>query len=146
MRLLDKLAHAGKFGVAIVKSAMQKRTPPEARKPLPRGEERDYTLAELATFDGKDPERPLLIAVRGQVYDVTPGRAFYGPGGPYEMFAGRDCTRALAKMAFDDELFTGDEEGLDAFELQQLEDWIESFQMKYRVLGALVRDAASEPS
>jgi len=143
MRLLDKLTHAGKFGVAIVKSAMQKRSHAGPQKALPRGEERDYTLAELGTFDGSDTERPLLIAVRGKVYDVTPGRAFYGPGGPYAMFAGRDCTRALAKMAFDDELFTGDESGLDAYELQQLEDWIDSFQMKYRVLGDLVVEPPS---
>jgi membrane-associated progesterone receptor component len=129
-----------------VRSALHKRSAAEDRKPLPRGEERDYTLAELASFDGADPERPLLIAVRGKVYDVTPGRAFYGPGGPYEMFAGKDCTRALAKMAFDPELFTGDESGLDDVELQQLDDWIESFQMKYRVLGDLVPEGADAPS
>lgn len=38
------------------------------------------TLLELSKYDGRDPMRPLLLAVRGKVYDVTPGRAFYGPG------------------------------------------------------------------
>lgn len=40
----------------------------------------DLTLLELSKYDGRDPLRPLLLAVRGRVFDVTPGRAFYGPG------------------------------------------------------------------
>jgi len=138
MKLQDKLAHAVKFGVAIVRSTLHKRSSVAERKPLPRGEERDYTRAEVATFDGKDPERPLLLIVRGKVYDVTPGRDFYGPGGPYAMFAGKDCTRALAKMAFDEELFTADIAGLEADELEKLEEWIEMFEGKYRRIGRIL--------
>jgi membrane-associated progesterone receptor component len=85
--------------------------------PLPEAEERDYSLQELAAYDGSDPGKPLLIGIRGQVYDVTRGRDFYGPGGPYGMFAGKDCTRALAKVSFDAELFTGDVDGLEPDEL-----------------------------
>ncbi len=107
--------------------------------PFAEAEVRDYTHAELAAYDGSDPAMPLLIAVRGQVYDVTRGRSFYGPGGPYGMFAGRDCTRALAKMAFDEALFTGDIEGLDREELDKLEEWIEMFDGKYRRIGRLLQ-------
>jgi membrane-associated progesterone receptor component len=106
--------------------------------PLPEAEERDYTLAELAGCDGGDPTKPLLIAIRGFVYDVGRGRDFYGPGGPYGMFAGRDCTRALAKMAFEPELFTGEIEGLGQEELDKLEEWIEIFEGKYRRVGRLI--------
>ena len=106
--------------------------------PLPQAEERDYSLEELATFDGSDPDKPLLIAVRGHVYDVTRGKDFYGPGGPYGMFAGKDCTRALAKVSFDADLFTGDLEGLDRDELDKLEEWIEMFEGKYRNVGRLL--------
>ena len=105
---------------------------------LPEAEERDYSLEELAAFDGSDPSKPLLIAVRGHVYDVTRGRDFYGPGGAYGMFAGKDCTRALAKVSFDPELFTGDLEGLDRDELDKLEEWIEMFEGKYRNVGRLL--------
>ena len=108
--------------------------------PLPEAEERDYTLAEVARHDGSDPTKPLLIAIRGYVYDVGRGRAFYGPGGPYGMFAGKDCTRALAKVAFDAELFTGDLEGLEQDELDKLEEWIEMFDGKYRRVGRLLTD------
>ena len=109
-----------------------------AATPLPEAEERDYSLAELAAFDGSDPSKPLLIAIRGHIYDVTRGRGFYGPGGPYGMFAGRDCTRALAKMSFEKEDFTGDVEGLKQDELDQLDEWIETFEGKYRRIGCLV--------
>ena len=108
------------------------------RPPLPEAEARDYTLAELADYDGSDPLKPLLLAIRGRVYDVGRGRDFYGPGGPYGMFAGKDCTRALAKVAFDPELFTGDLDGLDQDELDKLEEWIEMFEAKYRRVGRLL--------
>lgn len=110
----------------------------EPRSPLPEAEERDYALSELAAYDGSDPLKPLLIGIRGQVYDVTRGGDFYGPGGPYGMFAGRDCTRALAKVSFDAELFTGDLEGLEPDELDKLEEWIEMFGGKYRRVGRLL--------
>ncbi len=106
--------------------------------PLPEAEARDYGLAELAQYDGSNPAKPLLLAIRGQVYDVGRGRDFYGPGGPYGMFAGKDCTRALAKVAFDPELFTGDMEGLDQEELDKLDEWIEMFEGKYRRVGRLL--------
>ena len=110
----------------------------QSRPPLPEAEERDYTLEELSAYDGSDPTMPLLLAIRGEVYDVGRGRDFYGPGGPYGMFAGKDCTRALAKVAFDPELFTGDIEGLDQDELDKLDEWIEMFEGKYRRVGRLV--------
>jgi membrane-associated progesterone receptor component len=109
-----------------------------SRAPLPEAEERDYSLSELASYDGLDPAKPLLIGIRGQVYDVTRGRDFYGPGGPYGMFAGKDCTRALAKVSFDEELFTGDIAGLEPHELDKLEEWIEMFEGKYRRIGRLL--------
>ena len=110
----------------------------EPRAPLPEAEERDYLLSELAGYDGSDPSKPLLIGIRGYVYDVTRGGDFYGPGGPYGMFAGKDCTRALAKVSFGEELFTGDIEGLELDELDKLEEWIEIFEGKYRRIGRLL--------
>jgi len=54
------------------------------------------------------------------------------------MFAGKDSTRALAKVSFDEELFTGDTEGLESEELEKLEEWIEMFEGKYRRVGRLL--------
>lgn len=39
------------------------------------------TLQQLAAYDGSDASKPLYIAVRGKIYDVSAGRSFYGPGG-----------------------------------------------------------------
>ncbi|URD88331.1 Cytochrome b5-like Heme/Steroid binding domain [Musa troglodytarum] len=47
------------------------------------------------------PSYPLLMAIKGQVYDVTQSTMFYGPGGPYALFAGKDASRALAKTSFE---------------------------------------------
>lgn len=39
-----------------------------------------FTLDQLADFDGSNPNLPLYVALLGEVYDVTAGRKFYGPG------------------------------------------------------------------
>jgi Cytochrome b5-like Heme/Steroid binding domain len=95
------------------------------------------TLVQLSQYDGRDAAKPLYLAVRGRIYDVSAGRSFYGPGapvasrhsvsvllvcaddrlpirawqhlpctlashlptgGPYAVFAGKECARALAFM------------------------------------------------
>lgn len=40
----------------------------------------EVTLEELAKYDGRDPFMPILLSVRGTIYDVTTGKDFYGPG------------------------------------------------------------------
>lgn len=135
--------HALKMAVAIGRSVIEQRrerhddTP---RAPLPVAEKRDYARSEIAAYDGSDPTKPLLIIVRGKVYDVTRGRSFYGPGGPYAMFSGHDCTRALAKMSFEPSDFVADESGLEPFELRQLEDWIDTFEGKYGTIGDVIEE------
>lgn len=71
---------------------------PVAPKRKPLGEKRDFTVSELKKYDGSDPTSPVLMAVKGKVYDVTSGAKFYGPGGPYAAFAGKDASIALAKV------------------------------------------------
>lgn len=64
-------------------------------------------------------------------------RAFYGLGGPYALFAGKDASRALAKMSFEEKDLTGDIEGLSAYELEALTDWEYKFISKYNKVGQL---------
>jgi membrane-associated progesterone receptor component len=40
---------------------------------------KDYSPKTLEPFDGKDGGR-ILLAIKGQVFDVSKGRGFYGPG------------------------------------------------------------------
>nr|AQY61287.1 cytochrome b5 domain containing protein [Lilium formosanum x Lilium longiflorum] len=103
---------------------------------------------ELAVYDGADPKKPLLVAIKGQIYDVTQSRMFYGPGGPYALFAGKDASRALAKMSFEQQDLTGDISGLGPFELEALQDWEYKFMSKYVKVGTIKKSVpvTDEPS
>lgn len=68
-------------------------------------------------------------------------RMFYGPGGPYAMFAGRDASRALSLMSFDPKDLTGNTEGLSESELEVLQDWEYKFMEKYVKVGQLQIDS-----
>ncbi|CAM6082194.1 unnamed protein product [Calypogeia fissa] len=74
---------------------------------------------------------------KGNIYDVSQSRGFDGPGGAYSLFAGKDASRALAKMSFEKEDLTGDISGLSAYELSALDDWEYKFQSKYHKVGEL---------
>lgn len=89
--------------------------------------------------------------MRGKVFDVTPGRNFYGPGGPYENFAGRDASRGLGCGSFDEEMLTkdlrgplDDLKGLGEAELEALGEWEERFEGKYLLVGRLVAVGGEE--
>ncbi|KAK9951439.1 hypothetical protein M0R45_006880 [Rubus argutus] len=71
----------------------------------------DMTEQELRGYDGSDPNKPLLMAIKAQIYDVSSSRNFYGPGGPYAMFAGRDASRALALLSFKPQDINGNIQG-----------------------------------
>lgn len=51
--------------------------PPEPELPKLR---RDFTIAELRQYDGTQPDGRVLVAVNGNIFDVTKGKRFYGPG------------------------------------------------------------------
>ncbi|XP_043716875.1 membrane steroid-binding protein 1-like [Telopea speciosissima] len=111
---------------------------PEEVKPLPPPVQLgEITEEELKAYDGSDPEKPLLMAIKAQIYDVSQSRMFYGPGGPYALFAGKDASRALAKMSFEDKDLTGDISGLGPFELDALQDWEYKFMSKYVKVGTI---------
>ncbi|OWM75624.1 membrane steroid-binding protein 1-like [Punica granatum] len=114
----------------------------------------EVTEEELKQYDGTDPKKPLLMAIKGQIYDVSQSRMFYGPGGPYALFAGKDASRALAKMSFEEKDLTGDISGLGPFELDALQDWEYKFMSKYVKVGTIKKpvpvteegSSASEPA
>ena len=111
---------------------------------------RNFTAEQLKAFDGTKDEktgedRPVYLSVNGKVFDVTDGKDFYGPEGPYANFAGRECGVALAKMSFDTE-HLDDLEGcnnLSPSEKNELEGWIEKFTYyrPYPIKGRLISDS-----
>lgn len=98
----------------------------------------DITPAALAKHDGRDPYKPLYLAIRGVVYDVSKGRSFYGPGGGYAALAGKECARALAKMSLKPEDLNGDLGDCTAAQLATLGEWEAKLAAKYPVAGRLV--------
>ena len=76
--------------------------PPPPRRRYSKSGERLFSSAELLEYDGRDPTAPLLLAIGGDVFDVTAkGSRFYAPGSGYAVFAGRDCSRALTLGSLD---------------------------------------------
>ncbi|KAK7898039.1 hypothetical protein LTR67_004671 [Exophiala xenobiotica] len=70
------------------------------------------TPDQLALYNGTDPKKPIYLAINGSIFDVTEGRRTYGPGGSYEVFAGRDATRAFVTGCFLEDR-TGDLRGAE---------------------------------
>lgn len=108
---------------------------------------RNFTSRQLAEFDGTkdgDEDKPVYLALNGIVFDVSEGRNFYGPGGPYELFAGHECGVALAKMSFDTEYLDdmASIPNLKHGERVELDNWIEKFTHYrcYPVMGRLILD------
>ncbi|KAL8238926.1 hypothetical protein R6Q59_015493 [Mikania micrantha] len=97
----------------------------------------ELTLEELNQYDGTNPSKPIYIAVKGRIFDVSTAKSFYGPGGSYAMFAGKDATRALAKMSKNDEDVVGSLDGLTEKEIGVLDDWEKKFEAKYPIVGSL---------
>jgi len=97
--------------------------------------------AEGAAGSSAPAGAPVWMAVRGTVYDVSPGRNFYGPGGAYSAFAGRRVARALALFSTSAEDCTDDETGLTRPQVDALTDWIDKLGAKYDVVGTMEEGA-----
>ena len=108
---------------------------------LPKMKKQDFTIKELNQYKGTGGENErILLGVNGSVYDVTRGRNFYGPGGPYACLAGRDASRGFATFdmgCVTDEL--ANLEGLRSSEIQQMEEWEMQLQEKYDRVGKLLK-------
>ncbi|GAC92541.1 potential sterol binding protein [Pseudozyma hubeiensis SY62] len=110
-----------------------------------------YTPRTLAVFDGtgatKQDGPRILLAINRKVFDVTKGKNFYGPGGPYGNFAGRDASRGMAKQSFDMEMLTPLDKPIDtlqdltASEVKNMKEWEAHFTGKYGIVGELVDES-----
>ncbi|SPO23555.1 related to Membrane steroid binding protein [Ustilago trichophora] len=108
-----------------------------------------YTPRTLAVYDGtgtgdQDDGSRILLAINRKVFDVTKGKNFYGPGGPYGNFAGRDASRGMAKQSFDLEMLTPLDKPIDKLEdltpseVKNMKEWEGHFTGKYGIVGELI--------
>ncbi|CAG8514558.1 19948_t:CDS:2 [Gigaspora rosea] len=89
--------------------------PPASSEPPPNlAEPKDtpFTSAQLAEYDGTDLNRPIYVAVKGTIFDVTGKRPLYGVGGSYHVFAGKDASK-----------------------LKTLDDWYNYYKLRYNIVG-----------
>lgn len=89
-------------------------------------DQRLFSEATLAKFDGSNPDLPIYIAIDSTVYDVTAGKRIYGKGGSYNHMAGSDSTRAYGTGCFQTHR-THDLRGLTEAELNGIKHWIQFF-------------------
>ncbi|KAM9786367.1 neudesin [Syngnathus typhle] len=95
-----------------------------------------FTEEELRRYDGNREGEPIYMAIKGVVFDVTKGKEFYGKNAPYNALAGKDSTRAVAKMSLEAQDLTSDISGLTTEQLQSLENIFEgTYKAKYPIVG-----------
>ena len=104
-----------------------------------------WLLDELKEYDGRQSEDgPILLAANGLVYNVAFGRDFYGPGGEYEVMAGRDASRYLAKNSVEPETEEQASVPLNVAERAALSAWLWSFERKYDCVGRVASPDEAE--
>jgi len=121
----EESKHGADAGTTSAKK--KKGPPPPPLEPAPRS----FTLKEMSAFGGQVAGEVLLTSVLGRVYDVSPARDLFGPGGPYAMFAGRDGTYNLAVMSLKKPTLDKFEYDLDDEDRECLSDWIAYFDNRY---------------
>ncbi|OAL54481.1 cytochrome b5 [Pyrenochaeta sp. DS3sAY3a] len=94
--------------------------------------EREY----LAKCDGTNEGHPTLVAIKGDVFDVS-GKETYAPGKGYHVFAGKEPNRALGLSSLKPEDCISDYSQLSEKETQVLNDWHTFFSKRYNIVGRL---------
>jgi len=138
---LALLAAIGYLLVKILQGWFRKeepiRMPPP---PPPKMKKQDMTVEQLRKYDGNTPDTPICLAVNGKIFNVTKGRRFYGPGGPYEALAGHDASRAFALFQTDSVKEEYDDiSDLTPTEMQSVKEWEEQIGDKYDFVGKLLK-------
>ncbi|XP_012288066.1 membrane-associated progesterone receptor component 1 [Orussus abietinus] len=124
---------------AIIKSKIRPEKPQvTVMKQLPKMR-RDFTLEELKKYDGTGPDGRICVAVNGSVYDVTKGSRFYGPGGIYAAFGGRDASRGLATFDVTGQDKYDDLSDLDTAQMNSVLEWEAQFKERYDYVGKLLK-------
>ncbi|CAG0900212.1 unnamed protein product [Darwinula stevensoni] len=97
---------------------------------------RDLLFApeELAKYNGRK-KKELYLAILGRVYDVSSARNYYGKGGFYEPFTGRDASRAFLTGDFSEGGLTDEVSGLTDEDYRALDEQADFYDSKYKYVG-----------
>lgn len=95
-----------------------------------------WTKDELSKFDGSSGETDVLLGFLGFVYNVTLNMQHYGPGAEYNVFAGKDATRAFVTGNFTHDL-TDEIGDIDESMYQHIESWASFYSSSYQEVGRI---------
>jgi len=129
--------------IYLVKKIMAPPPPPVNFIPPKPIVKREYTLKELREGTGSTPNSPILICIKGKIYDVSKGSRHYGPGGSYHVFAGHEVAYSLGKTSTNPEDLDKPHDTLDASEVDTLNGWIDMLSTKYEYVGWLEGNQSS---
>lgn len=108
-------------------------------------EQKPITESQLALAKGEE-SNALYIAIKDpysdkvNVFDVSSGRDFYGPGSGYHVFAGRNATYGLSTSCLDLQKQDGDISTLTEMQKDTHVQWYTKYTSKYPIAGFLVPD------
>ncbi|KEF56006.1 uncharacterized protein A1O9_07586 [Exophiala aquamarina CBS 119918] len=111
-----------------------KRFEPKTKVELEPPKDDLMSLEQLAGHDGTNPDKPAYVAIKGTIFDVSKNSA-YAPGGSYQVFAGKDPSRALATSSLKPEDCVPDWDDLDDKHKTVLDEWYTFFSKRYNVVG-----------
>ncbi|GCE98644.1 hypothetical protein ZYGM_001422 [Zygosaccharomyces mellis] len=103
-----------------------------------------FTLDQLSQYTAQSNSGRILLSIRGHVFDVTEGEAFYGKWGAYRKFAGTDCSNLFGYSMWDVSALgrkcNHDLSDLSEQEMARVNSWLEYFRRKYPEIGYLKED------
>ncbi|WVW82547.1 hypothetical protein I302_104558 [Kwoniella bestiolae CBS 10118] len=125
----DAKGKAAQAGASIMSAPAADLAPPKD-DPIPS--------SELSQYDGSDPSKPIYVAIKGRVFDVTNKPEMYGKGKGYNIFAGRDASKGLGMSSLDIKDAVPDYSSLNESQMNTLNQWESFFEKRYNVVGKVV--------
>ncbi|WVF70242.1 hypothetical protein IAT40_005031 [Kwoniella sp. CBS 6097] len=126
----DSKGKAAQAGASIMSAPAADLAPPKD-DPIP--------ASELSQYDGSDPSKPIYVAIKGRVFDVTNKPEMYGKGKGYNIFAGRDASKGLGMSSLDIKDAVPDYSTLNEAQMKTLNQWESFFEKRYNVVGKVVQ-------
>ncbi|CAG8448292.1 2149_t:CDS:2 [Ambispora gerdemannii] len=97
-----------------------------------------FTVEQLSEYNGETANKPVYVAIKGTIFDVSSKRDSYGPGGSYHIFAGKDASKALGTTSLKPEDAVADISTLNDEQLKVLDQWFDFFEKRYNIVGRVV--------
>lgn len=98
------------------------------------------TAEMLAQYDGTDASKPIMLALLGEIFDVTAGKDYYGPQGGYGFFSGQDGSRAFVSGMFNETGLIPDLTNFTAAQYEGVVSWRDFYhkEEKYKYVAKLI--------